>query len=175
MLCCLGRRREQELVIVSRGSQAWEDIGAALQDFSSHRRQRQPRYLHDGGCSGCLADVAEIGDEAVGHVDHSPRGTAQTGTELGARFGQAEAPDQIVPLWRREFEMGATQYTKLLPWLYLYGYRRLVGIDLVTPQDVVEGPIQSYRMDLTKTSFKDGAFGAIGCLSVIEHGVSFDA
>jgi SAM-dependent methyltransferase len=72
-------------------------------------------------------------------------------------------------------EMGATHYTKLLPWLYLYGYRRLVGIDLVTPQDVVEGPLQSYRMDLTKTTFKDGAFGAIACLSVIEHGVSFDA
>jgi hypothetical protein len=72
-------------------------------------------------------------------------------------------------------EMGATHYTKLLPWLYLYGYRRLVGIDLVTPQDVVEGPIQSYRMDLTKTAFKDGVFGGIACLSVIEHGVSFDA
>jgi SAM-dependent methyltransferase len=72
-------------------------------------------------------------------------------------------------------EMGATHYTKLLPWLYLYGYRHLVGIDLVTRADVVEGPIQSYRMDLTKTTFKDGAFGAIACLSVIEHGVSFDA
>ncbi len=72
-------------------------------------------------------------------------------------------------------EMGATHYTKLLPWLYLYGYRRLVGIDLVTPHDVVEGPVQSYRMDLTNTTFKDRAFGAIACLSVIEHGVSFDA
>jgi SAM-dependent methyltransferase len=72
-------------------------------------------------------------------------------------------------------EMGATHYTKLLPWLYLYGYRHLVGIDLVTPQDVAEGPLQSYRMDLTKTTFRDGAFGAIACLSVIEHGVSFDA
>jgi SAM-dependent methyltransferase len=72
-------------------------------------------------------------------------------------------------------EMGATHYTKLLPWLYLYGYRHLVGIDLVTPTDVVEGPIQSYRMDLTETRFRDGAFAAIACLSVIEHGVSFDA
>ena len=72
-------------------------------------------------------------------------------------------------------EMGAAYYSKLLPWLYLYGYRRLIGIDLVTQNDVAEGPIRSYRMDLTKTSFRDGAFGAIACLSVIEHGVSFDA
>jgi SAM-dependent methyltransferase len=71
-------------------------------------------------------------------------------------------------------EMGATHYTKLLTWLYLYGYRRLVGIDLVTPHDVVDGPIQSYRMDLTRTTFKSGAFSAIACLSVIEHGVAFD-
>jgi SAM-dependent methyltransferase len=75
----------------------------------------------------------------------------------------------------RVLEMGATQYTKLLPWLYLYGYRSLVGIDLVTKQDVVDGPIQSLKMDLTKTTFSSGSFAAIACLSVVEHGVSLEA
>ena len=38
-------------------------------------------------------------------------------------------------------EMGSTQYSKLLAWLYLYGYRSLVGIDLV--YDEPAWPIRS--------------------------------
>jgi SAM-dependent methyltransferase len=72
-------------------------------------------------------------------------------------------------------EMGSTQYGKLLPWLYLYGYRSLVGIDLVYDAPVVADPIVYRPMDLTKTTFSDASFDAIACLSVIEHGVDIAA
>ena len=75
----------------------------------------------------------------------------------------------------RVLEMGAARYSRLLEWLFSYGYGRLVGIDLVTPRDRLKGPIRNMRMDLTRTTFPDGSFGAIACLSVIEHGVSLDA
>ena len=68
-------------------------------------------------------------------------------------------------------EMGSTQYSKLLPWLYLYGYRSLVGIDLVYDAPILADPIVYQPMDLTRTTFADASFDAIACLSVIEHGV----
>jgi len=69
-------------------------------------------------------------------------------------------------------EMGAAKYSRLLPWLYAYGYRRLAGIDLV-PVTLDHPSVVDYQtMDLTATTFADGSFDAIGCLSVIEHGVS---
>ena len=68
-------------------------------------------------------------------------------------------------------EMGSTQYSKLLPWLYLYGYRSLVGIDLVYDAPILADPIVYRPMDLTRTTFADASFDAIACLSVIEHGV----
>jgi len=71
--------------------------------------------------------------------------------------------------------MGAPRYSMLLPWLYLYGYRRLVGIDLAHEGSAQVGPIRYLKMDLTATSFADAAFEAIACLSVIEHGVSFES
>ncbi len=72
-------------------------------------------------------------------------------------------------------DAGAPLYSRLLPWLYLYGYRNLHGIDLVYDGPVRLGPIAYQAMDLTATSFPDGSFDAITCLSVIEHGVPLDA
>jgi SAM-dependent methyltransferase len=69
-------------------------------------------------------------------------------------------------------DMGAARYSKLLPSLYAYGYRRLAGIDLVPTGLRNTGPIEYLTMDLTQTTFPTGAFDAIACLSVIEHGVS---
>lgn len=80
----------------------------------------------------------------------------------------------MVPRGRRILEMGATQYSPLLTWLYQYGYRRLVGIDLVYDEPVLRGPIQYLPMDLTATTFADASFAGIACLSVIEHGVDTD-
>ena len=68
-------------------------------------------------------------------------------------------------------EAGAALYSVTLPWLYLYGYRKLWGIDLVFDKPEVRGPICYEPGDLTATRFADGAFDAVACLSVIEHGV----
>jgi SAM-dependent methyltransferase len=75
----------------------------------------------------------------------------------------------------RVLDAGATQYSRLLPWLYLYGFRRLQGIDLVYKQPIQAGPIRYEQMDLTRTRFRDRSFDAITCLSVIEHGVDPEA
>jgi SAM-dependent methyltransferase len=71
-------------------------------------------------------------------------------------------------------DAGATLYSRLLPWLYLYGFRRLHGIDLRFEEPVVLKPIRYERMDLTATTFDDASFDAVACLSVIEHGVPRD-
>jgi SAM-dependent methyltransferase len=80
-----------------------------------------------------------------------------------------------VPRRAAVLEMGAARYSPLLPWLYQYGYRSLVGIDLVYSRPSRRGPIRYMPMDLTATSFDDRSFAAIACLSVIEHGVEVEA
>jgi SAM-dependent methyltransferase len=72
-------------------------------------------------------------------------------------------------------DMGAPLYSRLLPWLFLHGYRRLTGIDLTYTAAVRRGPIRYEPMDLTATSFAAASFDAIACLSVIEHGVDIAA
>jgi SAM-dependent methyltransferase len=80
-----------------------------------------------------------------------------------------------VPRRFEVLEMGAARYSPLLRWLYQFGYRGLVGIDLVYAEASRRGPIRTLPMDLTNTTFEDGSFGAIACLSVIEHGVDTEA
>lgn len=72
-------------------------------------------------------------------------------------------------------DAGATLYSSLLPWLYQFGYQNLIGMDLVYQETVYRGPIKYMPGDLTKTPFEDGHFGAISCLSVVEHGVPLEA
>jgi SAM-dependent methyltransferase len=79
------------------------------------------------------------------------------------------------PPTARVLDAGATLYSRLLPWLYLYGYRRLHGVDLTFEEPVEMGPIRYEGMDLTATSFEPRSFDAIACLSVIEHGVPIEA
>jgi hypothetical protein len=71
----------------------------------------------------------------------------------------------------RVLEAGAPGYSRYLTWLWMYGFRKLHGIDLVYESEVRHGSIQYEPMDLTKTRFRDGEFAAVACLSVIEHGV----
>ena len=72
-------------------------------------------------------------------------------------------------------EVGATLYSVTLPWLYLFGYRNLRGIDLVFDRPVRRGPILYDYGDLAATRFGSGSFDVIVSLSVIEHGVNMEA
>jgi len=75
----------------------------------------------------------------------------------------------------RILEVGATLYSITLPWLYLYGYRNLRGIDLIFDRPVRRGPILYEHGDMAHTHFGDASFDVIVCLSVIEHGVEIPA
>lgn len=75
----------------------------------------------------------------------------------------------------RVLDAGAELYSLILPWLYFYGYRDLIGINLVFKRPLKRGPIQYEYGDITRTRFENCSFDAITCLSVIEHGVDTGA
>jgi SAM-dependent methyltransferase len=75
----------------------------------------------------------------------------------------------------RVLDAGAEVYSRFLPWLYLYGYRQLFGINLIFDKTTQQGPIRYEQGDITKTRFEAGWFDAIACLSVVEHGVDLEA
>ena len=68
-------------------------------------------------------------------------------------------------------DAGAELYSMILPWLFLYGYKNLYGINLAFEKCRRRGPIHYRYGDITKTSFNDKTFDAVTCLSVVEHGV----
>ncbi len=72
-------------------------------------------------------------------------------------------------------DAGAALYSTILPSLWRYGYQRLVGCNLEFGRRVRRGPAEFRYADLTATDFADASFGAITCLSVIEHGVDLTA
>lgn len=75
----------------------------------------------------------------------------------------------------RVLDAGAELYSAILPWLYLYGYRRLTGINQAFRRRIGRGPIRYEPGDLIQTSYPSNSFDAISCLSVIEHGVDLEA
>lgn len=72
-------------------------------------------------------------------------------------------------------DAGAGQVSVILPWLLMYGYENLIGIDLVFDRLVKRGPIRYEPGDITRTRFEENTFHAVACLSVIEHGVDLRA
>lgn len=72
-------------------------------------------------------------------------------------------------------DAGAELYSMVLPWLYLYGYRNLIGVNLSFKSRMRRGPIRYEYGDITQNSFKENTFDAITCLSVIEHGVDLSS
>jgi SAM-dependent methyltransferase len=63
----------------------------------------------------------------------------------------------------------------VLEWLYGRGHRKLYGVDL-SRHDLPAVPgLTFHKADLTRTPFPDRYFGAITCISVIEHGVDLEA
>lgn len=75
----------------------------------------------------------------------------------------------------RILDAGAELYSVILPWLFLYGYKHVTGINLVFDHPIRRGPIRYEYGDITKTQFPADTFDAITCLSVIEHGVDLRA
>ncbi len=71
----------------------------------------------------------------------------------------------------RVLDAGAETYSRILPWLCLYGYRRLDGINTVFKEQKKLGPITYKYGDITSTDYDSATFDAITCLSVVEHGV----
>ena len=72
-------------------------------------------------------------------------------------------------------DAGAEMYSVILPWLSLYGYQKLTGINLVFDQPIKQGNILYEYGDLTQTQYQSNSFEAITCLSVVEHGVDLRA
>jgi SAM-dependent methyltransferase len=59
-----------------------------------------------------------------------------------------------------------------LPGLSEHGYQRLIGCNLDEKRRVMERGIRYEPGDITSTTYPDGFFGFVACLSVIEHGVN---
>ncbi len=75
----------------------------------------------------------------------------------------------------RVLDAGAALYSTFLPSLRLYGYSDLVGTNLEFGRRVAFGGVRLEQGDIEATGFAAGSFGAVVCLSVIEHGVDVRA
>ncbi len=75
----------------------------------------------------------------------------------------------------RVLDAGAELTSALLPWLYLYGYRNLTGINLTLWGRFRRGAMVYEHGDITRTRFANASFDAVACLSVIEHGVPLES
>lgn len=69
-------------------------------------------------------------------------------------------------------DAGGEYYSSILPQLASCGYTNLRSINLAFREESKRGNIIYEYGDITKTRFPDRSFGAITCLSVIEHGVN---
>ena len=78
-------------------------------------------------------------------------------------------PDSVI------LDAGGIQASAFLPSLQKFGYKRLVALDLTNPDPPrFQGAITYRRGDITQTGYPHNYFDAVGCLSVIEHGVDLE-
>ena len=123
---------------------------------------------------GVLRSTAEV-DEAVAEVRRlglPPHGTPPK------NWDSLVALDQVLRHTSRRarvFDAGGAYYSRILPWLGLYGYTHLTAGNLDFDAPGTRGAITYLPMDLTRTPFADASVDAATCLSVIEHGVDLAA
>ncbi len=163
------RRAYERRVDWDRDPRFWRRLAQAGASFPPGR----PDGRWNGWVNRALPDRSQV-EAAVAevvrcglppHKDHPKNWDLLVA--LGTILGYTGPTDPVL-------EMGAPRYSRLLPWLAMYEYRDLVGIDLVFEASLREGPIRYEPMDLTATTFPDRSFAAIACLSVVEHGVDID-
>jgi SAM-dependent methyltransferase len=87
----------------------------------------------------------------------------------------AEAIATALPRSARLLDAGAEFYGNLLPALFVFGFHDLYGMNLSFTDHARRGPIKYLPGDITRSSFPDGHFDAVTCMSVIEHGVPLEA
>jgi SAM-dependent methyltransferase len=71
----------------------------------------------------------------------------------------------------RIFDAGGERYSMLLPWLWLYGYHRLIAGNPRFARRSTLGPIVYEYADIIHSHYPSGYFDAITCLSVIEQDI----
>lgn len=72
-------------------------------------------------------------------------------------------------------DAGGIQASAFLPTLQLFGYKRLIALDLSNPDPPkLADDIVYKRGDITQTTYQPNTFDVVACLSVIEHGVNID-
>jgi SAM-dependent methyltransferase len=82
---------------------------------------------------------------------------------------------QSTPVSASILDAGAALYSVVLPWLFLYGYRNLIGINQEFDRTLRRGPIRYERGDITQSRFGANTFDVVVCQSVLEHGVDVPA
>jgi glycosyltransferase involved in cell wall biosynthesis/SAM-dependent methyltransferase len=177
-----GRRRS---LIARLRSSLWRRLPAAVTESGpalratlirdgARLRPRRPSNDWSRTANRTLRTTVEAASalEAVRRAGLPPHGDAPKNWDFLVAL---DAILRRVPHDGAVLDAGSTLYSRLLPWLWLYGYRRLHGIDLTYDRPLRRGSIRYERMDLTATTFPDETFDAVTCLSVIEHGVALDA
>lgn len=71
-------------------------------------------------------------------------------------------------------DAGGEKYSALLPSLYFYGYKNLIGNNIAFKNEDSFRSIKYEYGDITKTRFPSNSIDAVSCLSVIEHGVNLN-
>lgn len=72
-------------------------------------------------------------------------------------------------------DAGSARYSPVLPWLRLYGYTDLLGLNLEFGKAARRDGVVFRYGDVTDTDLPSGSLGAVTCMSVIEHGVPVQA
>lgn len=114
-------------------------------------------------------------DQAVGQVKKLGLPEVSNTTKNWDTLAALDCILSNTPTSAKVLDAGAETYSRILPWLCLYGYRKLEGINIVFTKRKKLGPITYKHGDITSTDYKPGTFDAIACLSVVEHGVDLQA